>query len=86
MKKHLKFLILLLIFFNSTIYVRAQCDPNFEICDGTTPPNPGNGGGNVGDGTGGRSTPIDNYLPLLIISAIVIGGAISYRQKELFTK
>jgi len=85
MKKHyFKFLVLFIFFINSNVYVYAQCNPDFEICDDNTPPNPGDTG--PADGTGGRTTPIDDYLPILVVTAIMIGGAISYKQRELFRK
>ncbi|WP_333663600.1 hypothetical protein [Chishuiella changwenlii] len=81
MKNHLKFNLLILLALFSFSSLQAQlpepCPDGFE-CEG--------GGGDGGQGTGGRSTPIDDYIPALVVTAIMIGGAISYKQKELFRK
>ena len=38
------------------------------------------------DGLGGNPTPIDDYLPLLVITAISIAGIVSYKQRQLIKK
>lgn len=38
------------------------------------------------DGLGAGVTPIDNYAPLLVVTAIGIAGAIYYRQRRLIKK
>lgn len=40
---------------------------------------------NDGLGSGG-STPIDDYAPLLVITAVAIAGLVSYRQRQLIKK
>lgn len=40
---------------------------------------------NDGLGSGGP-TPIDDYVPLLVITAISIAGIVSYKQRQLIKK
>lgn len=79
MKKYLKHLLFALLFFSYTSYIYAQepCEPGFD-CSG--------GGSENGNGTGTRKVPIDDYTPILIITAITIAGLISYKQRELLRK
>lgn len=76
--KNFKFLFTFILAIILNVSIQAQPSlPGDE--DGETPPPP--------TGTpGAQSTPIDDYLPILVVTAIMIGGAISYRQKELFRK
>ena len=44
-------------------------------------------GGSTGEGDGGpATTPIDDYAPLLVVTAIGIAGTIYYRQRQLIKK
>lgn len=82
MKKYIKHLLAILLFFSYTINTSAQepCPPDIPDCETS------GGGDETGGGNGVRSTPIDDYAPLLIITAITIAGLISYRQTELLKK
>ncbi|WP_313578952.1 hypothetical protein [Chishuiella sp.] len=80
MKNSLKFYLLLISFCVINVNVFAQdCDPEDPDCIPTpTDPNtntPGNPG-----------TPIDGYLPVLIITAVTIAGIYSYKQRKLIQK
>ncbi|WP_291074805.1 hypothetical protein [Empedobacter sp. UBA5987] len=76
MKKY-RLLLTLFIFSIFTLKTYAQgCDPNDPDC-GPPPPT------NV---PGKPSTRIDDYAPLLVISAISIAGFISYRQRQVIKK
>lgn len=79
MKKYFKlhFLILLLAFSVSNTFAQEPCEPGFDCSDG---------GGEEGGGTGSPGTPIDDYLPLLIITAVTIAGIYSYKQRKLIQK
>lgn len=80
MKKYFKLYCLLVIFALSANLVLAQ-----------TPPLPGGGWDDNGDedenqGDGTQKTPIDNYLPILIITAVTIAGIYSYKERKLIQK
>ena len=47
---------------------------------GPSVPEPGTGAPGI------RKSPIDDYTPILIITAITIAGLISYKQRELLRK
>lgn len=81
MKKLLKINLFFLFVFIINISVNAQqppelCNPDWEDCNV-------NGEGQ-GDGT--RKVPIDDYAPLLVVTAVTIAGIISYRQRQLIKK
>ena len=77
MKKY-RLLLTLFIFSIFTLTIYAQgCDPDDPDC-GPPPPDT-----NV---PGILSTPIVDYAPLLVISAISIAGFISYRQRQVIKK
>ena len=80
MKKYIKHLFVTLLFFSytSSTYAQEPCEPGFD-CGG-------DGGSETGGGLGGRKVPIDDYAPLLIITAITIAGLISYKQREFLRK
>ena len=82
MKKYIKHLFVTLLFFSYTsTYAQEPCEPGSESgfdCSG--------GGSETGGGSGSRKLPIDDYAPLLIITAITIAGLISYKQRELLKK
>ena len=79
MKKHLNKLFLIILFFSCSKVIKAAdpCPPGFE-CSG--------GGEEEGGGTGGRKVPIDDYAPILIVTAVTIAGVISYRQRQVIKK
>ncbi len=83
MKKYLKHLLFALLFFSYTSYIYAQ-----EPCPPGSPADAecSNGGSENGNGTGTRKVPINDYTPILIITAITIAGLISYKQRELLRK
>lgn len=80
MKKHIKHLFVILLFFSCITTYSQICPPDPDgwttNCNGEQP----------GQGNGTRSTPINDYAPLLIITAITIAGLISYKQRELLKK
>lgn len=73
----LLFTFILITVLNVAIYAQ-DCLPGDPECGGTPPP--------VTGAPGAQATPIDDYLPFLIVTAIMIGGVISYKQKEFFKK
>lgn len=82
MKKYFKihFLILLLAFSVNNTLAQEPCEPGFT-CDDSD-----NGGNDASGGLGRRGVPIDDYLPLLIITAVTIAGIYSYKQRKLIQK
>ena len=78
--KNYRLLLTLFIFsiFCLTIYAQS-CDPADPDCTGTTPPPPTNVPGKP-------ETPIDDYAPILIVTAVTIAGFISYRQRQVIKK
>ncbi|MDM1549977.1 hypothetical protein [Empedobacter falsenii] len=77
MKKY-RLLLTLFIFSIFTLTTYAQdCDPDDPDCG---PPPPGT---NV---PGKPSTPIDDYAPILIVTAVTIAGYFSYRQRQVIKK
>lgn len=82
MKKLLKINLFFLFVFIINISVNAQppnpCDSGWGDCN--------ENGGNTGNGDGTRKVPIDDYAPLLVITAVTIAGIISYRQRQLIKK
>ena len=81
MKFFLKHILIITIFFSFTTLEAANlpepCEPGFE-CSG--------GGEEEGDGTGIRKVPIDDYAPILIVTAVTIAGYFSYRQRQIIKK
>lgn len=49
---------------------------------GQAPPPPGGGGGGVGPGAR-PTTPVDMYIPLLIVLAIFFIALYAYKRKQL---
>ncbi|SFM75476.1 hypothetical protein SAMN05421738_102185 [Algoriella xinjiangensis] len=78
LKLYLTIFIFSLFTFCSNTFAQ-DCMPGDPECDPNTPPDPTNSPGN-------RKLPIDDYAPLLIITAITIAGLISYKQRELLKK
>ena len=81
MKKYLKInllIIILALFSTSTVFA----------VDPPTPPGGGweDNGGDAEPGDGTQKTPIDDYLPILIITAVTIAGIYSYKQRKLIQK
>lgn len=79
MKKYLKLSLFILSLVLSTSF--AFADDGWDGDD--TPPTPGDQE-QQGDGT--QTTPIDNYLPILIITAVTIAGIYSYKERKLIQK
>ncbi|MDH1883580.1 hypothetical protein [Empedobacter sp. GD03797] len=78
--KNYRLLLTLFIFSIFTLTIYAQdCDPDDPDCTGTTPPPPTNVPGKP-------ATPIDDYVPLLVITAISIAGIVSYKQRLIIKK
>jgi len=81
MKKYFN-LILLILLFNSlgtsNLFGQNNCPPWDTNCSGES--------GSEGQGGGTKKTPIDNYLPILIITAVTIAGIYSYKQRKLIQK
>lgn len=76
--KNFKLLLTFILVTILNVSISAQdCLPGDAEC-GPPPPVTGT--------PGTQATPIDDYLPILVVTAIMIGGAISYKQKELFRK
>ncbi|WP_291118756.1 hypothetical protein [Empedobacter sp. UBA7248] len=82
MKKHLNKLFLIILFFSCSKVIKAAdpCPPDMPDCESS------DGGGIEGGGTGGRKVPIDDYAPILIVTAVTIAGVISYRQRQVIKK
>lgn len=84
MKKLLKINLFFLFVFIINISVNAQppppnpCDSGWDDCN--------ENGGNTGNGDGTRKVPIDDYAPLLVITAVTIAGYFSYRQRQIIKK
>ncbi|GGF09479.1 hypothetical protein SAMN05443634_11448 [Chishuiella changwenlii] len=77
--KNFKFLFTFILLTILNVSISAQdCLPGDPDCG--TPPPP------VTGAPGTPATPIDDYIPMLVVTAIIVGGAISYKQKELFRK
>lgn len=72
------FLIVFSIFAFGTLFANEPCFPDDPECigdDGT--------GGATG---GGRTTPINDYAPILVITGAMIAGVYLQRKKQLFNK
>lgn len=81
--KNFRLLLTIFIFNIFVLSIYAQpCDPNDPDCigGGGTPPTPPD------TNVPGRPTPIDDYLPLLVITAVTIAGVVSYKQSQLIKK
>ncbi|MGL5233641.1 MAG: hypothetical protein ACRC8Z_02635 [Empedobacter falsenii] len=81
MKNFLKHILIITIFFSFSTLQAADlpqpCEPGFD-CSG--------GGEETGGGLGGRKVPINDYVPLLVITAISIAGIVSYKQRLIIKK
>lgn len=80
----IKILIVATLFTSTISYANVENVGNQTINTNAGPPTPFSRDEN--DGIGTNNTPIDDYTPLLIITAVAIAGFISYKQRQLIKK
>lgn len=79
----IKVLIVATLFTSTISYANDLNVGNQTINTNAGPPTPFS---RENDGIGSNATPINDYAPLLIITAVTIAGFISYKQRQLIKK
>jgi len=80
----IKLLIISTLFASNLLFASNTSGANETINTDVAPPTPY---ARENDGIGGNGpTPIDDYAPILIVTAITIAGYFSYRQRQIIKK